>query len=371
MVEVINPNIHTEVTLPLKETSSVPSSLNQLDQKILDPHPSIEILHEKEKPKLEESKQVNAIERFFNDADYRNIRIGSINATLHALATITSFGSHDTNKISWLHSINKVVDQAAFLCTRWVAPIVSYGFATVKALQNKEGIKAFIKLVPPVFLPFVGDANIDTVYGGSVGLNQPYDLIEDRIKFLIEQHPELAGPIKEANKTFSGNFKLMAGIFKLMCKEFMQGRMPKEEAFFFVNCAFILAGSIPVMLFARHSRDTAFAKAMGLIRNLGGIMGDIGFFWFDRENMHKLMIGTMCTISAFGGIVKRWVKSEAIARTLIHLSAALDVSAYSLWNAYNDKSQNKKGKTIKSEVVQSKLAQLADTKKVILATTAA
>lgn len=311
----------------------------------------------------------NSVERFFHDADYRNISIGSINAALHALATITSFGSHEGGGTPWLKSINKLVDKAAFTCTRWLAPFISYGFAAYKAFQNKEGIKCFIKLIPPVLLPLVGDANIDTVYGTSAAINQPYDLIEDRIKFLIEQHPELAASVKEANKTFSGNFNLMWKILQQMCKELIQGRLPKEEALFFINCVMILAGALPIIAFARNARDTGLAKALGLLRGAGGIIGDIGFFWFDRKNIHKLMIGGMCTVSAVGGIVKRWVKSDAIARTLIHLSAALDVSAYSLWNAYNDKSQEKKSKTVKPEIVQTKLAQLADTKNIIHAVT--
>lgn len=351
MVSVVNPNIPIQAEESPETTFLPRSSL---------------VENGDSKEKLGNSKQYdNSIERFLHDANYRNISIGSINATLHALATVTSFSSREGG-LSWLKSINKIVDQIAFICTRWVAPIISYGFAAYKALENKEGVKAFIKLVPPLCLPLVGDANIDIVYGSSSGLNQPYDLIEERIKFLVEKHPELAEPIKEANKTFSGNAKLMWGIFKQMCKEFVQGRMPKEEAWFFVNCSMILGGSIPAMLFARHSRDSIFAKITGLLRNSGGILGDILFFAFDRDNMHKLSIGAMCTVSGLASIIKRWVKSDAVARTLIHLSAALDVSAYALWNAYNDKSQEKKSKTIKPEVVQSKLAQLADTKNIIM-----
>ncbi len=375
MVETIHSNIQTTQDVQHQADSRMP----RFDFSEVPKHEEVhllETLHANEEvpkpePKPEQNKKYdNPLDRFLNDANYRNISLGSINAVLHTLATITSFGSHD-NKISWLKSINKIVDHAAFLCTRWIAPIISYGFAAYKALLNKEGFKALNKLIPPLFLPFVGDANIDTVYGLSCAINQPSDLAEDRIKFLVEQHPELAVHVKEANKTFSGNFKLMTGVLKQMLKEFIQGRMPKEEAVFFINCSLILAGSLPMLLFARHARDTTFAKVMGFIRNIGGILGDIGFFWFDRENMHKLMIGTMCTISAFSSIMKRWVKSDAVARTLIHLGAALDVSAYALWNAYNDKSQDKKGKTVKPEVVQTKLAQLADTKKIILATTAA
>lgn len=316
-------------------------------------------------PRVEASQTTkphkNPVKRFLYDADYRNIGIGSINAILHTLATISSLGSH-SGSLNWLKPINKLLDQAAFICTRWIAPTLSYGFATFKAFKNKEGIKTLIKLIPPVFLPFVGDANIDTVYGTSAALNQPYDMIEDRIKFLLEKHPELAPSVQEANKTFSGNCKLMWGVLKQMCHEFVQGRMPKEEALFFTNCLMILGGSIPMMLFAPHSRNTTFAKVLGLLRNAGGIVGDIGFVWFDRQNIYKLMIATMCGTSACASVVKRWLKSDTVARTLIHLSAALDVSAYSLWNAYNDKSQSAKGRQVQPEVVQAKLAQLADTK---------
>ncbi len=315
-------------------------------------------------PTASQETKKGFLQKFLSDAEYRTLSLSSINAVLHALATITSFGPQ-AKGFAWLGSINKLFDKAAFTCTRWIAPIISYGFASYKALLNKEGLKAFVKLIPPIFLPMVGDANIDTVYGTSAAINQPYDLIEERIKFLVEQNPEMASMVKNCNKTFSGNFKLMAGIGKLMFKEFFQGRMPKEEFIFFLNCFMILGGSIPLIMFDRHSRSSGFAKAMGLLRNVGGILGDIGLFWFDRENMHKFMVSIMCGTSALGSILKRWVKSDAIARTLIHLSAALDVSAYAFWNAYNDKSQDKLSRHVKPELVQSKLAQLDDTKQLI------
>ncbi len=355
---IINPPISVRVDSDMPKIS--------LANDIKPETPSKDLHKLETEPKNEKVKATNLIERFFEDADYRNISIGSINATLHALATITSFGSHEGGP-SWIKPINKLVDKAAFTCTRWIAPFVSYGFAAYKAFKNNEGIKCLIKLIPPVFLPMVGDANIDTVYGGSVGLNQPYDLVEERIKFLIEKHSELDAAIKEANKTFSGNAKLIWGVFKQMCKEFMQGRMPKEEAWYFINCIMILSGSIPMIMFARNARNTPLAKVLGLIRNLGGILGDACFFWFDRGNKHKFMIGSMCTVSAFGSIIKRWVKSDVLARTLIHLCAAMDVSAYALWNAYNDKSQEKKSKYVNEDVIKSKLVQLTDTKNIIAA----
>ena len=39
----------------------------------------------------------------------------------------------------------------------------------------------------------------------------------------------------------------------------------------------MLLGSLPMLLFARDQRDTPLARVSGLLRNLGGTLGDIGW----------------------------------------------------------------------------------------------
>jgi hypothetical protein len=280
----------------------------------------------------------STLDRLAHDPDFRNISISGVNAALHATATVTNFLVKDDSKFKL---INDFFDSAALICTKWIAPITSYGWSAYEAFNAKQPIKMLIKLVPPIFLPFIGDANIDTVYGSSSGLNQPYDLVIERIRKEQNSSPEANQKILEANKTHLGNAKLIWSTFQEMCKEFVQGKLSKKETLYLINCAMILAGALPIMLFDKNSRDSIFAKTLGTVRSIGGIFGDALFVAFEWGNLHKLAIGGLCGVSAVASIVKRFVANESVAKVLIHLGAGLDVTAYSLWNAFNSGKQNK------------------------------
>lgn len=279
----------------------------------------------------------NTLDRFQRDPDFRNISISGVNAVLHAAATVTNFLVKDDSKFKVL---NDIFDKSALICTKWLAPITSYGWSAYEAFQAKQPIKMLIKLIPPAFLPLIGDVNIDTVYGSSTGFNQPYDLTIERIKERSKTDSKFKAEVDEANKTHTGNAKLIWSTFKDMCKEFAKGKMPYKEAIYFTNCIMILGGALPMMLFDRNARDTLSAKVLGTIRSIGGLIGDYAFVTQEWGNLHKLTIGGLCSVSAVSSIVKRFVKSDSVARVLIHLGAALDVTAYALWNAFNSGKQN-------------------------------
>ncbi|MDD9899286.1 MAG: hypothetical protein OXU45_09855 [Candidatus Melainabacteria bacterium] len=307
---------------------------------------SMPIVDEQSKTKPEEEQ--GFFHKIVTEPNHRNIFISTVNALLHFIATITSFENSKSDSL--MKAVNKVSNDAAFLFTRWIAPITSYGYAFFEALKNKKPIEALIKLVPPSFLPLVGDANIDAVYGSSTGFNQPYDLVVETIKEKSERSPEFAAYAQKANQSYLGNIKLTWQVFKEMVSDFVQGKLDPKKGIFFVNCSMILPGALPIMLFARDARDTLTARALGLLRNVGGILGDIGFLWGERANVHKLTIGILCMIGACADIVKRWVSDDA-AKVLIHLGSALNVSAYALWNAYNgQKNKEKKVQSIKAPV---------------------
>jgi hypothetical protein len=238
----------------------------------------------------------------------RNLYISYANALLHAFATITSFGDSVTTK-----TLNKIFHNTAFLFTRW--------------------IEGFIKAIPPLLLPFVGDANVDTVYGLSCSLNQPYDTVKDRIRAKVNKTKDQV-EFLDKKGSIGSNFSVLLNEAKRFLNEFKQGKLNFwNEAIYLYNCPLILGGSLPMLLFARRDRDSFLAKALGFIRNAGGLMGDLGFL--KGKDIVKKFIGVMCSISAISSIAKRWVKSENYANALIHLSSALDVSAMALWNTFS------------------------------------
>lgn len=307
--------------IALKPETSNPKAFHQIEQPI----------NLKPKAKVDDRALLH---KLLVEPNHRNIFISSINALLHVIATITSFDKSTAGSL--MTSVHKVSNDAAFLFSQWIAPIVSYGYAALEAFKNKKPIEAFLKLVPPAFLPFVAKANIDTVYGSSTGFNQPYDMVVQRIEEKSESSANYAKYAKQANSTYTGNIKLTWEVFKELVNEFVQGKMDPKKGIFFINCPMILAGALPIMLFARQARDTLLARSLGLLRNAGGILGDIGWIWGEPDNPYKLTGGILCMIGACADVVKRWV-SDDTSRVLIHLGSALNVSAYALWNAFNGK----------------------------------
>jgi hypothetical protein len=258
----------------------------------------------------------------------RNLYISYVNALLHAFATITSFGDSTITK-----TFNKFFHKSAFLFTRYFAPISSYGLAALNSFFNKDIVEGFIKAIPPLLLPFVGDANVDTVYGLSTSLNQPYDTLKDRVRAKTNKSQEQT-EFLEKKGSLSNNLSVILEEGKRFFRDFRQGKLNFwNEAIYLYNCPLILGGSLPMLLFARNDRDTFLAKALGLMRNIGGLLGDAGFL--AGKDMLKKLIGVMCSISAISSIGKRWVKSEKYFNALIHLSSALDVSAMALWNTFS------------------------------------
>ncbi len=277
-------------------------------------------------------KGIFDLNRIVKETAYRNNFLSGANAFLHGLATITNFIGKN-NPV--LKGINHVVDTAAFFCTRWLTPYISYGHAAYTAMANqKEPILSFIKLIPPAFFPITGDANIDIVYGASTGINQPYDLVKNRIKAKLTQDQDYAHKVAEARKTHGGFFKLIVQEFKGLLKDFAQGKTNFwKEGIFVVNCSLMLIGSIPMLLFGRDQRDTLFAQICGVFRNTGGILGDVGWGLGDVEPQKKIM-ALIYSLAGVADIVKRFV-GEDLARVLIHLSAALNVTAMTMWNTLN------------------------------------
>lgn len=285
--------------------------------------------------KVSKNGSGNFIERFKNDGNFRSAAISGLNAFLHSLTVATGF-------TPGLKQLNEILDKSAFFFTKIVSPFVSYGMSAWSAFTDKKPIETLIKMIPPTFLPIIGDANVDTVFGTCTGFNQPYDVLLDRIKEKSAQSPEYAQKVKEKNQTSLGNAQLILEETKNMLKDFFAGKLDFwKESGYLINCAMILTGSLPMLLFARQERNTVWAQGFGILRNLGGIMGDV-LFVSQKASFHKLLVGILCSLGALSNIAKRLTPNETLARVFIHLGAALDVAGYTVWNAFSDKSKEVK-----------------------------
>jgi hypothetical protein len=318
------------------ENNRAQESVEEDNSTVIGNVPNLNSLHKENSLENSASSQTNNksaieknfLEKYIKDPNSRNIAISTINAILHGLATVTSFGDGEQMK-----SVNKIFNSGAFLFTRWLGPLITYGSAALNALKKNDFAEMFIKLIPPVLLPFTGDANVDTVYGLSSALNQPYDMASKRVR---ENAHKSKAHLDFANNKgdFSTNLKLIFDSYKSLYKDLVAGKLnPWKEATHLIGCPLIMLSSLPIMLFARSDRDSNFSRVLGLFRNIGGMLGDVGFMAGD--NIYKKSIGVLFLTAAMSSIAKRWV-DEKTSRIFIHLSSALDLTAYSIWNAFSE-----------------------------------
>ena len=105
-----------------------------------------------------------------------------------------------------------------------------------------------------------------------------------------------------------------------------------------------------MLLFGRDQRDTTLAKISGVLRNVGGCLGDLGWVFGGKVEKEKVIMGVVYTLAQVADIAKRFV-SEDVSKVLIHLSAALNVSAMTVWNTLNTANN----KTTIDDIVSEKL----------------
>ena len=259
-----------------------------------------------------------------------NDYVSKVNGILHAAASVSSFAH---GQQGFFGKINKFFDRVAFAFTKFIAPIISYGTRAAFAFMDKNLIETFIKILPPILMPFVGDANVDVVYGLSTGMNVMHDMADERLKNRVKDSEEFARNYKQESQSYSGFAKLLFTEVKNILKDFLAGKLNMKAVGGVIASVTISGGALPIMLFARKARDTMMAKALGLIRNGGGILGDI-FFILDKEFAYRRKTGWLCAGAGLCNIAKRWV-GDKWAQILIHAAAAFDVSGYAVWNAHN------------------------------------
>ncbi len=268
------------------------------------------------------------LQKILKDADYRSAFVSKINAVLHAAASLTAF-AHGSN--SPLGMVNKFFDKAAFAFTKFVAPIISYGLRGVDSLKHKNIIEAFIKFIPPVLMPFIGDANVDVVYGLSTGLNCMHDLAQDSVNNKSKTDANYAAKADQGKKSYRQYALMLLKEAKEICIKFFKGGLDNLTKGTTLASFMIFGGALPIILFARNARDSMFARIVGLFRNIGGIIGDV-FFMMDKKDAYKRKTGWLCAVAGLCDIAKRWV-GEKWGQIFIHAAAAFNVSGYAAWNA--------------------------------------
>lgn len=270
-----------------------------------------------------DSSADDLLHQVIKDPKKRNMCIGGVNAALHFCAAATNF-IEDKGPVG--AAIFKTFDRLGFFFTKFLAPYLSYGSAAVEAILGKRSIEAGIKTIPPLLLPFVGDANVDVVYGLTSCLNCWYDEASNKMNDTEKQ---------VAKKSYAKNAQQVLKSIGKLWKDYFSSSKKDNLWFLLTSSLFIVAGGVPILAFARKARDTVFARTMGAIRFIGAIGTDIAFMTSKGEGKnYKRLISAFCSSGAVAGVLKRWT-SEKLSRTFVHLDSALSVAGYAVWNAFN------------------------------------
>jgi len=104
----------------------------------------------------------------------------------------------------------------------------------------------------------------------------------------------------------------------------------------FASGALMILGSLTGFAFARTERDSLAAKVTGIIRNLGGIIGDLDFIFKYDDLDHKLT-GSFCGIASICGVVQRFIKDSDIANSFSHALVACDNIGFTIWSLASKK----------------------------------
>jgi hypothetical protein len=118
-------------------------------------------------------------------------------------------------------------------------------------------------------------------------------------------------------------------------KDIFTGNRSKEDLAKQIGTIFLLAGSIGGSIFAHKERDSKSARFFGNMRNIGGIVADWKLIFNDvkddaRRAFDLRFVGGMCSTASILNILMRWV-DPALARTLNHISIALDDFGLTYW----------------------------------------
>jgi len=258
----------------------------------------------------------------------------SIAALLHSLAPALPYLPFVPEKFS------KMVDKAAVIFSKSVVPIAML-HNSWEAFVGKRGIESIIKLVTPALLYTVPLHNFNIPYG-----------LHSSVKLILDKAMHKAPQRKE--QSFGQNFKDMTQGAKNLFGDFFAGKGDwdlNSTVFAFANMLF---GSVGGYLFARTERDSWPAKIFGLIRNIGGLVGDVNISIVGDE--HEKKAGRLMGLASIFGIIQRWIPDPKVARIFSHALIACDDIGFNIWSndskRRNDKVEEQKQETLKQESEQ-------------------
>lgn len=189
----------------------------------------------------------------------------TVTSVLHAIAGITSI-----NNFLFPEKFKKLFDQVTVACSKAVTSI-TYAFLALEAFQKNKTFDCIARLLDPLFVPWMKLEDIHLARGMSAGLT----LID------FSQMRKVGDQAKTKSENFFANLKATV---EMLEESFKSGLGAKRKIFvdpehdqghtMAVFGHTIMLGSMLGVLFGANKRNL-MNKVGGVIRNLGGFLGDI------------------------------------------------------------------------------------------------
>ena len=278
-----------------------------------------------EKPQVKNSDEVNLWDKFrfqfVNGPKWFQALRSNSTMTLNYLGV--AFNSLAVVGKTFLpEKVFNFVDKKSEWFSKYIIPI-SFAWNGVEALVGHRIPEALSRLIPAASfwaLPFY---NFNLATGLSSGLNYVFEHVKE---INNGKNPGAGDLIENMKKTFSDSVDILTDIVK--------GKRDKEDLYKQIATVGLLGGSVGGMLFARHDRDTFWARVFGNMRNIGGLFADYKLIFNKAKDAvqsnYQRQVGALCSIASILNIFMRWVSPE-MARMMNHISIAADDFGLTRW----------------------------------------
>jgi hypothetical protein len=267
---------------------------------------------------------------------------------LHTLGAMLPFTSLIPKEFS------QKIKNLAINFSRWGVPLVKL-HTGLEAIWGCRLFEAVARIAPTLFLPILPFFNFQLAYGLSSGINVVLEHMGARI-----------GKLNREDGFRVNNEKVING-FKSMIQELLDPHVDiQERSKLFLALgggAFMLAGAVPALLFARNSLNSIPAKIFGSIRSVGGFLGDLSIMLFStkstpEERRKEKVVGSFFFIPTIMDILQRWINQDSDANEIFnHAKTSLNTIAEVLWSSFST-DRNTNNDSINTPVKQATSALL-------------
>ncbi|MCE2928269.1 MAG: hypothetical protein LW817_01400 [Candidatus Caenarcaniphilales bacterium] len=271
----------------------------------------------------------NGPQWFQNFRTYFSLGITTLGAIFNGLAAL----ANSTNIFG--KNFSHLMDKQGELFAKYIIPF-TLGWNGIEACFGKRPIEALSRFIPGISFLFLPFYNLNFATGFSSAMSYLFEHIKDRHG---GTHPHPDSMLDNSKAVLQTSVDIFKDMFTLNTKT---ESFPKQIA-----TLFLFLGSIGGGLFASQDRDSFAARLFGNMRNIGGGIADILLIFNDAKGdpsrrRDQTIVGSSCLAASIANILMRWVKNPKLARTLTHISLAMDNFGLSYWAQSSKKDNDKR-----------------------------